>query len=295
MSNYITVPSCSCVDMLRIRTKFQGTPEKAKEEYDKIRATMLVRCEGSEQYADNCGNAKYRKMYTVPAGESSITVGYGFNLGGKCDWKTGYVEFNPAKTYPSDQLKLLYRQLGNVAELKRETARWDFATDYPIPRENLSLIRDGRKYGYEIWQTSTEYLGARNKDGYTKLYDKRKELQHQGKEQTEPLTRVEITVEEKPGKAVWKAGDVEIPEKWPRVVCVPAEIPESASGKLMLLMLAWTHGVPLEKALECVGVNQRTKYRNMIADQCGLLMPPGEYEKCRKSALAWANEYGGTY
>lgn len=293
--NYITIPSYSAVDGLRIRLKYRGNSEKAKDLFDEVLAYLKVKFKDVDIWRDSTKNASFRKRANIPAGESSITIGYGFNLGGKCDWKLGFLDFNPAKTYPSPELRYLYKLLGNIGELEREIVRWDFATDYPVSRECLALVKDGRNYQSVISRSFTEYLGTKHKNGYVKLYDKRQELIEQGKEQIEPLTRLEITLEEKPGRKFWTGENgKEIPlDEWPRVLYVPDEVPDLNCGMLRLLMLSWTHGVELEVALQGVSKNSRTRYRNAIEDMCGRIYPSTDFDECRKDALAWADTYGG--
>lgn len=281
--------------MLRIRLKFRASNETAKQSFDEIAAHMGAKFHETKVYPQAVSDGKFRYLVVIPVGESSISLGYGLNVGGKCDCTQGFCEFNPTKVYPSDELRFLYRVLGRAGNLDRRVIRWDFATDYPVPRSNLALMRDKRSYRSVISKAFTEYLGTRNKNGFVKVYDKQKEQEANGKEQSGPLTRVEVTIEERPGKDVLTGanGEYVIGGEWPRIVGVPEEIPGQVRGNLRLVLLAWTHGVELEVCLQGCGHNQRTKYRNAIAEMCGVLRPPEEYDRCRREALAWANEYGG--
>lgn len=291
--------------MLRFRLKYRDEPGDAFEWFDKFWADVKIefgnpnREEPNEKwpvrYPRSLRMGTYREMVQIPTNETSIQIAIGRNgRGDKSELKEGFLEFNPAKTYPSKQLEFVYKQLERAPELEIELARWDFATDYPMQRERFALMRDRRMYESRIREAFTEYLGTRHKNGYVKLYDKQKELIRQGKQQDEPLTRLEITIEEKPGKEVWKAGGLEIPHnEWPKVVVVPEEVPESASGQTALVILAWMSGNPLENCLQYVPNRSRTRIRNYIAETCGLVGPSTDYDRCRKHAQAWAKRYGG--
>lgn len=301
--NYITVPSSCSVDMLRFRMKYSGEPGAALEWFDKLWADIAIKFGKSERtppvrYPRSLRVGTYRELIKLPTSETSIEIGFGRNgKGDKSELREGYLEFNPAKAFPSPELKYVYTLLGRTVEISLELVRWDFATDYPLSRDRFALLRDRRKWGAQIREAFTEYLGTRNNNGFVKLYDKQKELQKQGKEQKEPLTRLEITIEEKPGKAVY-LGDSgkEIPcGEWPKVACVPETIPESASGQTALVILAWKSGNPLETCLQYVPSRSRTRIRNYIAGECGLLKPSEDYDRCRKHAQSWAKYYGGLY
>ena len=306
MEKYITLESTSSVDMLRFRIRYRGKPEDAHEWYKLLIADMKTKYYKPDPnephkammviYPLTLRMGTYRDMAKMPVNDTSIEIAMGRNgKGGKDELREGYIEFNPAKTYPSPQLEFIYRRIAATPEIVLELVRWDFATDYKADRARFALMRDSRKYGCQISQGFTEYLGTRHKNGFVKLYDKQKELQHQGKEQKEPLTRLEITIEEKPGKTIWYDGEGKATpaKEWPQVVAVPEEVPETASGQTALVVLAWTAGKPLEECLQYVPARSRTRIRNYVKETCGKLIPPTDYDFCRNDALAWQSRYGG--
>ena len=143
---------------------------------------------------------KYRHQVTVKMETSSVTIGIGWNNGGKTDMSKGYVEFNPNKVCDTEQFTILLRQL-KLACKHIILSRYDLAIDFPVKRSNLGLVKDSRKYAYEMCsvEDKTEYLGQRNKVGRVKLYNKTMESNLDS-----DLTRLEITVGDMPLEDVQK-------------------------------------------------------------------------------------------
>ena len=133
---------------------------------------------------------KYRYMFNIDYGRSTMTVGLMFNGSKKEDSLKGFLEVNPNKCFDNmvcqnDVLFLLSNCVGY------SVSRWDLAIDIPIDREVVRMKKDQRKY--ELSQKSvadrTEYLGQRSAPGRVKLYNKTIEsgLDY-------PLTRLELTL-----------------------------------------------------------------------------------------------------
>ena len=281
--------------MLRFRLVYKGEPGAAVEWFEKLWADVFIEYGRPDpkdphkklavRYPLSLRLGTFRELFVLPVGDSSITVAMGKNAkGSKQEYREGFMEFNPAKVYPSPQLEYLYKLLDREPAVKLELVRWDFATDYPIDREKVVLMRDTRKYACVISESHTSYLGRRSNKGFVKVYDKRAELVKSGKWQPEPLTRVEVTIEE-PMETVEKL--------WPRVVYLPDSVPDISEGNLRLLILAALHGVDVEEALMGYKSRQRTRYRNALGDLLGEFAVPAEYAACRRNALAWAHMYGG--
>lgn len=298
--DYTKIAGTSSVDMLRFRLRYEGEPDKALEWFTLLHADMVVRF---DRRRDNHGHAivrypislrigTYREMFQVPVNGTSIVIGLG-KVGKETDHKTGFLEFNPAKTYPSEQLEYIYRRIESTPEVRLELVRWDFATDYPIKRNEVSLLRDKRHYTFIVSNGVTEYLGTRNKNGFVKLYDKQRELEAKGFSCKEPKTRLEITFEED-GKRRERneEGKVVPADEWPRAVLVP-KVSGVDSALFSVFIEAWMGGVPLEKLLAHLSVNARTKYRNLICDECGLIPVSDAFDDCRQNAFAWEKQYGG--
>jgi len=281
--------------MLRFRLLYHGEPGAALEWFEKFCADVMIEYgrpdpkdphrKLAERYPRSLRVGTYREMLTLPTGDSSVTISMGRNgRGDKQELREGFLEFNPTKTYPSKQLEYVYHLLDMEPNVKLELVRWDFATDYPIERASVALMRDGRKYGCVISDSYTSYLGRRSNNGFVKVYDKRAEQNKKGKAIKDPITRVEITIDE-PAETLEKL--------WARVVLLPESVPDRAKGLLRLVLLATLNGVDLEEALECVSRNKRAEYRNVIGEMCGEIAPPAEYAACRRNALAWSHMYGG--
>ena len=100
------------------------------------------------------------------------------------------LEFNPNKYLDSPILLPL------ICEVKRIASEWfcwyntriDFTVDVPYPIRDVRLLT--RKVGSSFG--GTYYFGSRGSSGYTRVYDKRKELlDHYGKELGRDVTRLE--------------------------------------------------------------------------------------------------------
>lgn len=300
--DYTKIAGSSSVDMLRFRLRFNGEPGAALEWFSLLHADLVVEFDRRRKnnghaivrYPMSIRVGTYREMLKVPVGNTSVVIGLGKN-GKETDFKTGFVEFNPAKTFPSEQLEYIYRRFDETPEINLELVRWDFATDYPIKRNEVSLMRDKRHYTFVVSNSVTEYLGTRNKNGFVKLYDKQKELESQGIDCKEPRTRLELTIEEDGRKREWVADGKVIPaDEWPKVVMIPKEIPSSKEPVFPILIEAWMGGVPLEKLLAHLSKNTKTKYRRKIAEECGLIPPAMGFDECRRNAFAWERHYGGS-
>lgn len=161
-----------------------------------------------KEYPLNFTDFKFRNLFVIDYGRSSMTVGLCFNGSKKEDVLKGFVEFNPNKCMDSMQIHsdlsfLLSRCVGY------SVSRWDLAIDIPYDRERVHMTKDKRKY--ELSQTSysnrTEYLGQRNAPGRVKVYNKTVES-----ELDYSLTRVEITM----GKLNDYVGDFGkfVPDMW---------------------------------------------------------------------------------
>lgn len=163
---------------------------------DAIGELRMYLCDPSKmrikEYPINFTEYKYRNMWTIIYGESTLTLAIGFNGTKKEQALNGFLEFNPNKC-----MQDMYCAYDLVYILSRcvecSVVRFDLAIDIPYERDIVHMRKDGRKY--ELHQKSksdrTEYLGQRNKPGRCKLYNKQLEsdLEH-------PLTRFEVTLGE---------------------------------------------------------------------------------------------------
>lgn len=143
-------------------------------------------------YPSNFSDFKYKNLFTIDYGVSSMSVGLNFNGVRQPDNLKGFIEFNPNKCFCeqfSDDVRFIIGQA-----FKWDVVRWDLAIDIPLAREKLYLPKDQRIYTLQKVSNSdkTEYLGRRNNAGFVKLYNKTIEsnLDYD-------LTRLEVTM---PGK-----------------------------------------------------------------------------------------------
>lgn len=161
-----------------------------------------------KEYPLNLTDFKYRNMFVIDYGRSTMTVGLCFNGTNRSDVLKGFLEFNPNKCMDSMQISAdLAFLLSRCVEYS--VVRWDLAIDVPVDRERVHMTKDRRKY--ELSQTSysnrTEYLGQRNHVGRVKVYNKTAES-----DLDYALTRLEITL----GKLDVHISEFEkyVPEIW---------------------------------------------------------------------------------
>ena len=137
----------------------------------------------------------YRDLFTFSSDyddrdSSVITVGIGLNGVNRDDCFKCFLEFNPNKV-DADVLRMVVDTLyPNCTRHWLKLVRWDLAIDIPVKRSQACFYKDRRDYTYHksARKGITSYLGQRNNEGFTKLYDKTKESGL-----AENLTRLEIT------------------------------------------------------------------------------------------------------
>lgn len=149
----------------------------------------------------------YRDQFSIIAAKDgeSFWLGVGLNGPGQ-PVEQVKLEFNPNKTWPRVALvRVLVRlhQLSKAVELKQ----WDYAVDWPEPREQFTLMKDARLYEETTRSRAdrTQYVGQRNKPGRCKLYNKQIEAGLPGS-----MTRLEMTVD-------GAATAAQAAEDWPTV------------------------------------------------------------------------------
>lgn len=234
----------SC-DMVRYRLKL--LPRNFESLQSRLDTAM---CDTAPDFWQSRKIGAYRMLWVFEAGESSISVGLGRNEpSGKIRQDCGFIEYNPNKASADSFTPWL---LGKLADegVKFELSRWDLAIDLPIPRNEIALMKDARKYESIVKGSATEYLGERNKPGRVKVYDKAAESGL-----SEPATRVELTC----------SGDWGLPEierAWPSLLRLPLRIEgEGLSRTAAVLALSFSQllslGQPVETYLAML--NKRTK------------------------------------
>lgn len=169
--------------------------------------------------------------YTLQT-EDGITFYLGFGTYGKdyTSWSMdAKLEFNPAKVGNSRWFKNLYQMLVQRSKFI-DFRRFDVAIDIPVPRSQLRLLKDNRKYTLLDYggENRTEYSGVRSNHGQVKVYNKALE---QGL-QTD-LTRIEITVDY--ANSSWQ----EFQRIFPRVMDLHSvSPPEGLKGTKKVLYIA---------------------------------------------------------
>lgn len=116
----------------------------------------------------------------------------------ECQYTEGMtcmIKFNPNKN-DMVYIKGLLREIaGFVTPIDGKyfrLIRYDLAIDIPVKRENVVLIKRGKREYHRVVSSSlTEYLGKRNSNGFTKVYDKTMES-----DLDYDLTRIEVTCED---------------------------------------------------------------------------------------------------
>lgn len=250
----------SC-DMLRYKLGLRKDCLKALNRYFASPSRMDIK-----SYPLNTAQFKYRYLYTVTYGKSSMTAGLGFNGASSDDMMTGFFEVNPNKCFGSVQC-LRDIQMLHDCTWKTEPVRFDLAVDIPLPRAGLSLAKDGRKYMLDMYSTDnkTEYLGVRNQGGFVKLYNKGLEQE----DDRSVLTRLEMTCE-----GGWDSG--EIMARLPYVNTVfHAAGGDGLSGlnsAQRVLVRALRSSPERDELFKCLNATTRVKLRPFIYGDAGTVV-----------------------
>lgn len=137
----------------------------------------------------------YKDLFTFSSDyddrdSSVITVGIGLNGVNRDDVFKCFLEFNPNKVDVDILCMVIDTLHPNCTKHWLKLVRWDLAVDIPVQRSQACFYKDRRDYAYykSARKGVTTYLGQRNKEGFTKLYDKTLESGL-----AENLTRLEIT------------------------------------------------------------------------------------------------------
>lgn len=134
----------------------------------------------------------YHDQFSVKCpGGDSFFLGVGLNTGRLPD-NSARVEFNPNKVGSTWELAVVYNACWRLSGGRVTIKQYDLAIDYPVPREDVTLLKDARLYEERRRSASdrTQYVGQRNAPGRCKLYNKQLE---QGLDK--PLTRLELTID----------------------------------------------------------------------------------------------------
>lgn len=130
----------------------------------------------------------YRYMHTISCENESFMLAYGFN-GNNSIEPRGVIEFNPNKLSSIPEFQRLYSMIiGYVHDIT--IVRYDLAIDLPLNRQYVSMPKQGNLiYKTTLSDSYTESLGRHNNNGFTKVYDKKKEAKL-----NKDITRIEITL-----------------------------------------------------------------------------------------------------
>lgn len=200
----------------------------------------------------------YRYFWTWREDEFTVALGFGLNGTGKCNIGKGFLDYNPNKV-PDDFICRLYRCIDHFANSR--LVRWDLAIDFPLVRDAVRMIKDGRNYECVISSSITEYLGQRSHAGRVKVYDKQAEAGLDF-----PCTRVELTCD-----GSW---DVDkIVSQLPTVYFLDSGF-NSLSGVTRAFALAVqalsASGDAFEPWLRLVSPKTKTKIRSVLSEHIAL-------------------------
>lgn len=139
----------------------------------------------------------YRHLFsfsysTEECTNGKFTIGIGLNRSCSQGGADCFIEFNPNK----NDMDYIYKVLEFLSAFTKridgqyfELMRYDLAVDVPCKRSEVLLVKNGKRvYTRTISDSVTEYIGKRNTNGFTKVYDKTIEsnLDYD-------LTRIEVT------------------------------------------------------------------------------------------------------
>lgn len=262
----------SC-DMVRYRLKL--LPRNFESLQSRLDTAM---CDTAPDFWQSRKIGAYRMLWVFEAGESSISVGLGRNEpSGKIRQDCGFIEYNPNKASADSFTPWL---LGKLADegVKFELSRWDLAIDLPIPRNEIALMKDARKYESIVKGSATEYLGERNKPGRVKVYDKAAESGL-----SEPVTRVELTC----------SGDWGLPEierAWPSLLRLPLRIEgEGLSRTAAVLALSFSQllslGQPVETYLAMLNKRTKSQIKDVLSHGNEIALPANLVSELLRSGV----------
>lgn len=185
----IRLPDNRVLSCDNVRVKF-AVDNKYREQFERIFADnsrVDIR-----SYPQDLRDYKYKYLWVIDYGKSSMTVGYVFNGSDAVDRRYGYLDFNPNKIGSTDLFWADYEKIKACCPIVWEILRIDVALDIPAKRENVFLVKDNRFYSLDAYslQNKTEYLGKRSKIGFVKVYNKSMESKLDY-----DLTRIEVTCE----------------------------------------------------------------------------------------------------
>lgn len=251
----LTTESFYSVDMVRFNLKINPTQVS---EFHTLIDTWIPPKRTIYYSSNSIGG--YRNLWKLEFEESSISVGLCHVTGsGKTEASKGFIEANPNKV-GSELVALIKRFLGNGARI--EPVRFDLAIDYPIERNTVRLLKDGRKYGCVMSDSFTEYLGQRNKAGFAKVYDKQAESNLET-----VCTRVELTC-----SAEWTPE--QILEKLPKVFTYSGNefknLKRSTKAFAIAVQAHLANGDTLEPWLTLCNSDTKTKLRKAFGEQQAL-------------------------
>lgn len=129
------------------------------------------------KYYESFGYFKYRHIWVVDIGLSTLTIGYSLNnYKSKYDGDVGFVEFNPNKCIIDNKFFDFYNRLSYCFKTC-DIASYDIAVDLPIKRKYCCINRENQKTYTTISKDFelndlTEYLGLIHSNGTIKLYNK---------------------------------------------------------------------------------------------------------------------------
>lgn len=195
---------------------------------DKLVLDFKLRCRGGGEWASNFFQflnedmsiffdhwitfkiGTFRDQFTFDCGAgNSFWCGVGLTDGTGKVLNRVRLEFNPNKVARCYVFTKVFNCLIALSHGPPGIVRFDLAVDFPVLRSDCFLLKDQRRYEElrNSVEDRTQYLGARNKPGRCKLYNKSLEsgLSY-------PLSRLEITIS---GEAM---SYEEVLSIWPRVM-----------------------------------------------------------------------------
>lgn len=166
-----------------VESKFRDEFERFFSDYSRIDITS---------YPQDLREFRFKYLWSIDYGESTMTVGYIFNGSEASDVRFGYLDYNPNKVASMSRFWTDFRYIKSCCPIVWEIQRVDIAFDIPSKRDFVYLVKDNRVYQLKAYSMSnkTEYLGLRSHVGYVKLYNKTIESKLDY-----DLTRLEITCE----------------------------------------------------------------------------------------------------
>ena len=195
----------------------------------------------------------------------------------------GRIDFNPNKLMRDERFLKFLTWLEKSTKMF-DPARFDLAHDFPIAFYRILLMKDRRMLHTVTKDSTTYYLGTRNKPGFVRFYDKALE-----NDMPSPLTRCEMTCDAK-----WSPSEIQ--RKAPRLIQL-GEFPMNTRqahranlttlGFARLMTKAALHGIDAQDELNALDYRAQKKVVALMEAKDLYLFSLGSTAQIKEQIDTW--------